>query len=265
MTGDDLPAGAPGASSKRRSSRDALIAAALREFTEQGYEAATVTNIAERAGVTTGALYAHFKGKLDLLLQALGIMPAPVLFQRLSELAASPSPQVAHRLGEDLAIAPEEAALLLLDAIVAARRDDEVATILREGLVTYEETLARATHAGAVLGLIDPALAPADLARVLMVLALGRLVVAVLGAPAPTTEGYARLAELLLQSSGAESDDTTSPALARVRSRARVLERARSELADAIVEAVDAGHSLRQVGEAAGLSHERVRHIARAR
>ena len=264
-TADDEAPGASNGSSKRRSSRDALIAAALREFTEQGYEASTVTTIAERAGVTTGALYAHFRGKLDLLLQALGIMPAPVLFQRLAELAASPSPQVAHRLGEDLAIAPEEAALLLLDAIVAARRDDEVATILREGLVSYEDALARATQAGAVLGLIDPALTPDDLARVLMLLVLGRLVVAVLGAPAPTGEGYERLAELLLQSSGGDGDDMPSPALAQVRSRARMLERARRDLSTAIVAAVDSGHSLRQVGEAAGLSHERVRHIVRAR
>ena len=52
---------------------------------------------------------------------------------------------------------------------------------------------------------------------------------------------------------------------ARSSTRARVLERARSDLAETIVEAVDAGHSLRQVGEAAGLSHERVRHIVRAR
>ena len=261
---DDEPdRGAP--SSKRRSSREALIAAALREFTEQGYEAATVTGIAERAGVTTGALYAHFRGKLDLLLQALGIMPAGVLFERLAELAASPSPQVAHRLGEDLALAPEEAALLLLDAIVAARRDEEVAKILREGLVAYENAVARATHAGVVLGLIDPALVPSDLSRVLMLLVLGRLVVAVLDAPAPTADGYDRLAELLLQSSGADADDTAAPALARVRSRARMLERARHDLTDAVAAAVDAGHSLRQVGDAAGLSHERVRHMVRDR
>src|SRR4249919_1349399 len=125
----------------RRSSRQALVAAALREFTEQGYEAATVTGIAERAGVTTGALYAHFRGKLDLLLQALGLMPAPVLFRRMADLAASPAPHVAHRLAEDLSIAPEEAALLLLDAIVAARRDEEVAAVLRDGLVAYQDAV----------------------------------------------------------------------------------------------------------------------------
>jgi hypothetical protein len=129
--------------------------------------------------------------------------------------------------------------------------------------VWYEDAVARAAHAGAVLGLIDPALAPDDLARVLMLLALGRLVVAVLDAPAPSPDAYGRLADLLLQSSGAPGDVATSAALAHVRSRARVLERARRDLADAVVDAVDAGHSLRQVGDAAGLSHERVRQMVR--
>lgn len=50
----------------RPNSRAALIGAALEEFSTKGYEAATVAGMAERAGVTTGALYAHFAGKLDL-------------------------------------------------------------------------------------------------------------------------------------------------------------------------------------------------------
>ena len=68
-------AGEPG----RASSRSALIVAALDEFSEKGYEAATVAGIAERAGVTTGALYAHFDGKLDLLLGGV------ILFTRLRQ------------------------------------------------------------------------------------------------------------------------------------------------------------------------------------
>ena len=60
----------------RANSRAALIDAALEEFSTKGYEAATVAAIAERAGVTTGALYAHFAGKLDLLLATVGLTPA---------------------------------------------------------------------------------------------------------------------------------------------------------------------------------------------
>jgi DNA-directed RNA polymerase sigma subunit (sigma70/sigma32) len=49
--------------------------------------------------------------------------------------------------------------------------------------------------------------------------------------------------------------------LARVESRARAAERARAELFALIRQAAADGHSLRRIGEAAGLSHERIRRI----
>jgi hypothetical protein len=48
-----------------------------------------------------------------------------------------------------------------------------------------------------------------------------------------------------------------------VRARATTAERARGALRESIVEAVEAGHSFRQVGAAAGLSHEHVRQVLR--
>ena len=60
---------------KRREKRprEALLDAAVAEFTSKGYEAATVAGIAARAGVTTGAVYGHFRSKLELLLEAVGL------------------------------------------------------------------------------------------------------------------------------------------------------------------------------------------------
>lgn len=48
------------------SARRRLLDAAISQFEESGYEAATVTDISARAGVTTGALYHHFGSKLGL-------------------------------------------------------------------------------------------------------------------------------------------------------------------------------------------------------
>jgi hypothetical protein len=46
-----------------------------------------------------------------------------------------------------------------------------------------------------------------------------------------------------------------------VQSRARAAERAQAELRALIAQASDEGHSLRKLGDAAGLSHERIRRM----
>jgi AcrR family transcriptional regulator len=52
-----------------RSARKAqLLEVALQVFVEQGYHAASMDEIAERAGVSKPVLYQHFPGKLDLYL-----------------------------------------------------------------------------------------------------------------------------------------------------------------------------------------------------
>ncbi len=48
------------------SARARLLDAAIELFEEHGYEAASVTQIAAHAGVTTGSLYHHFESKLGL-------------------------------------------------------------------------------------------------------------------------------------------------------------------------------------------------------
>ncbi len=46
--------------------RQALLEAALKVFSRQGYAAARLEDVAEQAGVTRGAIYWHFKNKADL-------------------------------------------------------------------------------------------------------------------------------------------------------------------------------------------------------
>ncbi|MGH9270642.1 MAG: TetR/AcrR family transcriptional regulator [Ilumatobacteraceae bacterium] len=53
-----------------QSTRDRLMAAAAAVCVERGYEGATVGEIARRAGVTTGAIYNHFGGRSELLVEA---------------------------------------------------------------------------------------------------------------------------------------------------------------------------------------------------
>ena len=48
------------------SARARLINAGIAHFEDHGYEGASVVEIAEAAGVTTGSLYHHFRSKSDL-------------------------------------------------------------------------------------------------------------------------------------------------------------------------------------------------------
>jgi AcrR family transcriptional regulator len=251
------------AAAGRANSRAALVDAAFEEFSTKGYEAATVAGIARRAGVTTGALYAHFSGKLDLLLATIGLTPAEDVVDSFASMAAMPWSEASRIMGEGMATPPDRRMILLLDVIVVARRDPHVAQILRRGLETYLEAMKRANDKGVELGVIDPALRTDELARLTALLTFGRMVFAALDEEPPSDDAFGRFTDLLYQSADADDDADQPAALARVRARASTAERAQRALHESIVDAVRAGHSLRRVGGAAGMSHERVRQVLR--
>jgi AcrR family transcriptional regulator len=77
--------------------RERLVVAAVDLFTEQGYDATTVAQIAERAGVTKSTFFRHFPDKRDVLvagqetlsrLLAEGIADAPTGASPLEAVAA---------------------------------------------------------------------------------------------------------------------------------------------------------------------------------
>ena len=57
--------------SEAAQTKEALLQAALESFGEVGWKASTFENVAERAGVTRGALHHHFRSKHSLLVEAL--------------------------------------------------------------------------------------------------------------------------------------------------------------------------------------------------
>lgn len=62
------PAGpsSPRIALKKQAKREAILAAALAEFSERGFANARLSAVAERAGVAKGTLYLYFAGKEDL-------------------------------------------------------------------------------------------------------------------------------------------------------------------------------------------------------
>jgi AcrR family transcriptional regulator len=62
----------PVLSRKRQRTRAALIEATLAIVDERGFAAVTLNDVAARAGVTKGSIYSNFRGKGDLLWEAVG-------------------------------------------------------------------------------------------------------------------------------------------------------------------------------------------------
>src|SRR3954471_25015576 len=100
-------------------SRDRLLAAAVDVFVEQGYEGARVQDIARAAGLTTGAIYANFRGKGDLLFDAIGARATAEMDAMLAEARTRETREFLEMLGDRL-LEPREQAPLLIDAIAAA-------------------------------------------------------------------------------------------------------------------------------------------------
>ena len=98
--------------------REAIITASIEVFLERGVTRATLDEIARAAGVTRGAIYWHFRDKLEI-------------FLALERRANLPNKELGERLKARLAADPR------LDPL------DELADTIREGLQSFEANLER--------------------------------------------------------------------------------------------------------------------------
>lgn len=179
------------------STRERLLAAALEVFRTQGYERARVADIARAAGMTTGAIYANYRDKAELLLAAIGAGSAEEVRTLLEAAADLPARAVLEALGSRMA-APQHVRPLLLDAVVASTRDPELATLLRDLVDHRHAQFAGIVERGRADGTLDPDLSSSAIARFCMTLALGSLVTRALDLDAPDPAEWDALVARLL-------------------------------------------------------------------
>lgn len=99
MDGGVNPNPRPGPGRPSEGAREAILLAARESFAANRYDAVSTASILERAGVSRGAMYHHFSGKLDLFEQ-LYIELEDELVGRLATAAlAADSPLDALRAG----------------------------------------------------------------------------------------------------------------------------------------------------------------------
>jgi AcrR family transcriptional regulator len=179
------------------STRERLLAAAIEVFVEQGYEGARLQDIARTAGLTTGAVYANFRGKEELMFAAIGARVGVEVDALLAEAIGRDPRAILEMLGDQL-VQPRRQPPLLIDAIAAARRDDDLAAALRERLATREQVLVDVVERGKSDGSIDPALDSDAFARFGLTLAMGALVMRTLQIDAPPEGAWHELISRLL-------------------------------------------------------------------
>jgi AcrR family transcriptional regulator len=103
--------------------RDAILAAALDEFSERGFAAARLDDVAKRAEVAKGTIYLHFRDKEHLFQEIVRAMLAP-LVGSLEALGRSDMPMRA--LGEQIVE-------LFIREIYETHRRDVIRLIITEG------------------------------------------------------------------------------------------------------------------------------------
>ena len=153
--------------------RARLLRAAAEVFADRGYHGTRVADIASAAGLSNGALYAHYAGKAELLVGALRQHGR----QRLADLFRGDE----HRsigelllvLGRALPRRRDTRGELVVEALVAARRDAEVARLVRAHLAERGDWFAELVEVGQAEGDLDPALPPEAVAHLCLVLGLG--------------------------------------------------------------------------------------------
>ena len=157
--------------------RERLLRAAADVFAERGYDGTRVADIAAAAGVSNGALYAHFASKADLLVAALRAHGRNLLADMFAAGPDRPVVELLLAVGRWLPRRRDARGYLIVEALVAARRDEDVARPMHEYVGERADWLAGLMRLAQAGGELDPALSPAALAHFCLLLAMGSALV----------------------------------------------------------------------------------------
>jgi AcrR family transcriptional regulator len=170
-----------------RSTRARLLDASFELLVRDGYQATTVKAVADRAGLTTGAIYANFVNKQELFGAAL-LDRWIEAHHRLLDSAAergpsSTGPLLAHFVAHFAAEPSPEHQLLTEVTGALMREADPGSSPLRRGVAMLEEAVRVTVERGKAAGLVSPDLDTDALVYVLVTLHLGTITSKSFGMP----------------------------------------------------------------------------------
>ncbi len=156
-----------------------------------------MAQIAESAGLSVGAIYNHYHSKAELLAAVVEGHGADDLGRLMaSDMPVGVLDLIALR-GRSLDQGPPTAPLLA-EAILAARRDPEVAQILLREITGREKLLADFVRFGQRGGDVVAGIDPAVVARFCLMLGLGSLMVRALDLPSTDSDAWAAFVDRIV-------------------------------------------------------------------
>ena len=178
--------------------RDLLLDAAARVFAREGYDGTKILDIVAEAGVSTGAVYGRFGSKNALLQEAVVRRAASVVTLEVDGTEA-----VVRAL---LGFGPlDDDEAVRLEALVAARREPEVADALLEADRVRTRRLRPLFEAATLDGTIDPELDPATVLFLVRTIYLGLLLQRAAGSVAPESAAWEALVRRLVEAIGSSN------------------------------------------------------------
>ncbi|WP_043263072.1 TetR/AcrR family transcriptional regulator [Streptomyces sp. CT34] len=155
---------------KHRARRRHIVNAAAELFAAKGFERTTTAEICKAAGMSAGNLFHYFPNKRAIFHAVFEDDEhdgATTKAERLAAARAADDPWTALLDTVDLLAAPALEPLtpaLVVEAMIRACRDPELAALLSRDDEEERSTLATLLRKTAAAGLTDPALAPDDTA-----------------------------------------------------------------------------------------------------
>ena len=153
--------------------RARLLSAGADIFAERGYDGTRVADIAAAAGVSNGALYAHFASKAELLVEALRAHGRRLLADAFAADPDQPITDLLLVIGRWLPRRRDARGYLVVEALVAARRHEEMARPMRAYIGERADWLAGLMRVAQAGGELDSGLSANALAHFCLLLAMG--------------------------------------------------------------------------------------------
>jgi AcrR family transcriptional regulator len=199
--------GHPVAAEPAPTTRERLLELAAEVFAHEGYGAVSVRDLARRSSLTTGAIYAHFLNKAELLVEAIDARVAADVESSRDRTDVTFVNYLAQ-LGRHY---PERRDLraLLVEGAAAARNDATVRDRLAAEQGERFDSWVAEYQAGQERGELDPSLDMRDTVLLLWTVELGLGVVEAIGLAPPDPDTWSELMRRLVHAIEAPGPEPT--------------------------------------------------------